>query len=139
MTSTQENTLESLLTFALRILSFYFLCVATAHLFGLKIPLLYVYFDVPSTGYQDRIISFMAMGWCLSFYAASKNVSTNQSLIKMLILAGAFAVAALANNNYVTDFTIHTSTPSLWAYWLQTGLLAIIVAGLYGLYRACFK
>ena len=139
MTSIQQSAPTKLLTLALQVLSLYFLCIAAAHLFGLKIPLLYVYYDVPSTGYQDRIISFMAMGWCLSFFAASKDVHANKGLIKMLVLAGLIAVAALANNNYVTDFSIHTQTPTLWAYWLQTGLLAVIVAGLFGLYRASFK
>ena len=34
----------------------YFLCMATAHVTDFKVPILFVYFDVPSTFYQNKII-----------------------------------------------------------------------------------
>ncbi len=36
----------------------YFCCMALAHFFGLKWPLLFVYYDTPFFAYQDKIISF---------------------------------------------------------------------------------
>ncbi len=35
-----------------------FCCMAVAHFFGLKYPLLFVYHDVPLYAHQDKIISF---------------------------------------------------------------------------------
>ena len=47
-----------LLHFALLAGVAYFCAMAVAHFFGIKWPLLFVYYDVPFHAYQDKIISF---------------------------------------------------------------------------------
>lgn len=37
--------------------SMYCLSVVAAHMLGAKVPILFVYFNVPSNAYQDRIIA----------------------------------------------------------------------------------
>ena len=49
----------------------YFGCIALAHAVGLKIPGLFIYFNVPSHLYQDHIIAFLAFGWATLFYVAA--------------------------------------------------------------------
>jgi hypothetical protein len=53
-----RNPSPALLRLALWAGAAYFCCMAVAHFFGLKYPLLFVYYDVPFFAYQDKIISF---------------------------------------------------------------------------------
>jgi hypothetical protein len=36
----------------------YFCCMAVAHFFSIKVPVLFVYYNTPFHAYQDKIISF---------------------------------------------------------------------------------
>jgi hypothetical protein len=47
--------------------AFYFMAVSIAHQMGTKIPLLFIFYDIPSERYQDLIISFLSFGWALLF------------------------------------------------------------------------
>lgn len=38
----------------------YFVAMSVAHFVGFKIPVLFIFYDVPSNAYQDKIISFCA-------------------------------------------------------------------------------
>ncbi|HHO56345.1 MAG TPA: hypothetical protein ENK21_08130 [Trueperaceae bacterium] len=95
------------------------------HLIGFKVPMLYIYFNVPSTRYQDQIISFLAFGWAMFFLA----VSYNLNMIKYLLTAGLVAVLALVNINLTNDFRAMADVSS-WPFWLQTVVLAIYAAWL---------
>lgn len=44
-----------------------FCCMAVAHFFDLKYPILFVYFDVPFHAYQDKIISFAVVAYVCLF------------------------------------------------------------------------
>ncbi len=52
-----------LLKYSLLAGGLYFASVALAHASGVKVPGLFVCFNVPSNNYQDQIISFLASGW----------------------------------------------------------------------------
>jgi hypothetical protein len=82
----------------------YFLAVAIAHMFRIKIPMLFVYYDVPSYGYQDRIISFLTFGWSTFLFTASINPTKNRDAVKAILIAGLTAVFGLNVINQVTDF-----------------------------------
>ena len=45
-----------LLQWSLLACTAYFLAMSTAHFIGFKVPVLFVYWDVPSNHYQDMII-----------------------------------------------------------------------------------
>jgi hypothetical protein len=82
----------------------YFLAIAVAHMLRLKVPLLFVYYDVPSYGYQDRIISFLSFGWAVFLFAASADPAKNRDAVKAILVAGLAAIFGLNVINSTTDF-----------------------------------
>ena len=89
----------------------YFLAVAIAHMVRIKIPMLFVYYNVPSYGYQDRIISFLSFGWAIFLFTASVDSTRNRAIVKAIIIAGLAAVFGLNVINHVTDF--HAMSPDI--------------------------
>lgn len=81
----------------------YFFCVAFVHAVGLKLPGLFVYYNVPSHAYQDRIISFLTFGWGVFFLLAARK--PRPDLIKAILMVGIVAVLALLVNTLITDFS----------------------------------
>lgn len=110
----------------------YFFCVALAHSLGVKIPGLFVYFNVPSYAYQDRIISFLAFGWAAIFYLAAQKM--NADMIKLILVIGLVAILALLVNTLITDFSqldggirpgyFLIIIFSLFLYWLSLVILS---------------
>jgi len=45
----------------------YFIAVSIAHQTGLKLPMLFIFYSIPSERYQDLIISFLSFGWATLF------------------------------------------------------------------------
>ena len=82
----------------------YFLAIAFVHMFRIKIPMLFVYYNLPSYGYQDRIISFLAFGWSVFIFTTSIDPMKNRIAVKAVLLAGLAAVIGLNVINHVTDF-----------------------------------
>jgi hypothetical protein len=82
----------------------YFLAIAIVHMLRLKIPLLFVYYDVPSYGYQDRIISFLSFGWSVFLFTASINPGRNREAVKAVLIAGFTGILGLNVINSTTDF-----------------------------------
>ena len=109
----------------------YFLLMSIAHAIGLKIPGLFIYFNVPSQTYQDKIISLLAFGWAIFFFVATSTMS--RKLIKSIIVCGAVALAMLTFINLTTDFKslhekidpklFHVETIILGVYWLSLMIL----------------
>ena len=111
----------------LRILLFsgavYFSGVAFCHAFGVKIPGFFVFYDIPSTPYQDRIISFLVFGWAVFFFTAASDPVRQRSLVRAILVAGAAAIIGLAL--IISSEEIHRAAVSIIPYWIQTGLLAV--------------
>jgi len=72
------------------------------HSLGIKIPGLFVYFNVPSYAYQDRIISFLALGWSAFFFLSAKKLDPD--MIKLILIIGLLAIIALSVNTLISDF-----------------------------------
>jgi len=95
------------------------------HALGLKVPGLFVYFNVPSFAYQDRIISFLAFGWAAFFYLTARKMDAD--FIKLILIIGFIAILALTTNSIITDFKFLnplarkadflTITSFLFVYW----------------------
>ena len=119
--------------------SIYFAVVAVVHQIGIKIPLLYIYFDVPSTEYQDRIISFLAFGWAVFFFAAYKISAKDIQIVKFLIVAGIAGVIGLVINNLRTDFTVLNPNCNVWIYWFGTFALFVYLMSLIVFYKRSSK
>ncbi len=82
----------------------YFLAIAIVHMLRIKIPFLFVYYDLPSYGYQDRIISFLSFGWSAFLFTASIDPAKNRDAVKAILFAGLAAVFGLNVINSVTNF-----------------------------------
>lgn len=105
--------------------SIYFLCVAIVHMIDFKIPVLFIYYDVPSYSYQDRIISFLAFGWSVFFYAAFTNTHRNAFIVKTILTSGAFAIIGLSVINLTTDFRNLSSNINVSMFWVETAGLFV--------------
>jgi hypothetical protein len=110
----------------------YFCCMAAAHFFGLKVPLLFVYYDVPFHAYQDKIISFAVVAYvCLFATAARHRVAVPAALVALGV-----TVLGLGAVNVSDALRAVLDGRSTRAYWLQTGLIAGYFLALLGLHLA---
>ena len=114
---------EKLLSWALFAGSTYFLAVSIVHMLGVKVPMLYIYFNVPSYEYQDRIISFFALGWSVFIFIAAKKPSEQLPLVTGIIYSGWIAIIGLIIINYQTDFYALNPSINPAVFWLESGLL----------------
>ena len=103
----------------------YFFLVSAAHLSGLKIPGLYIYFDIPSYPYQDSIVAFLTLGWSIFFYTAFTDVVKNIALVKAILIAGAAAIIVLSIINIKTDFQLLNSNVDINIIWLEIFILFV--------------
>lgn len=109
----------------------YFVCMAIAHFFGIKLPILFVYYDTPFYAYQDKIISFAVCAYVALFYSASKHrdVALNAIVVLFITVLGLSYVNASPALNAVLKANQATT-----AYWLQTGAIAVYLLMLLALY-----
>jgi len=109
----------------------YFCCMAFAHFFGLKVPVLFVYYDTPYYAYQDKIISFAVCAYAALFHAASRHRAVARNAIVVLALT----VLGLSAVNLSDDLdSVLSEGQSKLPYWLQTGAIAIYFIALLVLY-----
>ena len=108
----------------------YFLGVSVAHMAGVKVPLLFVYFSVPSHAYQDRIISFLSFGWSVFLFTAAIDPVKNRDLVKAVLIAGLAAVFGLHVINSVTDFRSLSPDAHPAAFRMETFGLSVYVGAL---------
>ena len=109
----------------------YFCCMAIAHFFSLKVPVLFVYYDTPYYAYQDKIIAFAVCAYIALFYSASRYrpVALNAIVVLAITVLGLCAVnlsSALA--------TVLQEGQSTAPYWLQTGAIGVYLLVLIVLY-----
>ena len=99
----------------------YFCCMAVAHFFCLKYPLLFVYYDVPFYAYQDKIISLAVVAYiCLFVNAALDRRAVPAALVALgVTVLGLSAV----NGSDALETVLDGRSPI--AYWMQTGLIAL--------------
>jgi len=103
----------------------YFFSMAAAHMIGWKVPGLFIYFDIPSNAYQDRIISVLAMGWSLFFLQAGLNPARNTHTIRTLLTAGLLALTGLSINTLSTNFTVLNPLAEVMHIWFQIAALFV--------------
>lgn len=101
----------------------YFGCIALAHTIGLKIPGLFIYFNVPSHPYQDHIIAFLAFGWSSFFYVASVDPVNHSLPVKAIMLSSAVAICGLSGINTFSDFASLSPSINVKFFWVQTVIL----------------
>lgn len=109
----------------------YFCCMAVAHYFGIKLPLLFVYYDTPFYAYQDKIISFAVVSYIALFYSAAQH----HAIVPAALIVLGVTVLGLASVN-VSDAlaSVLNEGQSTTPYWIQTGLIAAYFIALLVLY-----
>ena len=105
--------------------AFYFFLVSIAHLSGLKIPGLYIYFEIPSYSYQDNIVALLALGWAIFFFTAFTDPLKNITLVKAILVAGAAAIIILCMINIRTNFLLLNNFVNIKIIWLEIFILFI--------------
>lgn len=109
----------------------YFCCMAVAHFFSIKVPVLFVYYDTPFYAYQDKIISFAVCAYIALFYSASHHraVALNAIIVLAITVAGLSAV----NLSEALAQVLEQGRSTL-PYWLQTGAIGVYLLILIVLY-----
>ncbi len=129
-----RNKTTVILRSALFVGVLYFLGVSIAHLFGIKVPFLFIYYNVPSTVYQDRIISILSFGWAVFFFFALADTDHTKAFLKPILCAGGAALLGIAFINVTTDFHSLSPDSTPLAYWGQWLVLVIYFGLLAGAY-----
>jgi len=120
--------------------SIYFLLVAITHFSGIKIPGLYIYFDIPSYAYQDRIIALLSFGWCMFMYSGYQLVRSGHTKpVRYILLAGILAIISLLFINNSSEISQIATAKSRWLYMLEAILLFMYTLWLVILYVRCRK
>lgn len=98
----------------------YFFLVSAAHMFNIKVPVLFIYFNMPSYAYQDKIISFLAFGWAMFLYSGFAGVKKNALwLTKYILLAGSGAIIGLCIINTETNFNELAGGVKPFIFWIE--------------------
>ncbi|MES9869978.1 MAG: hypothetical protein ABW149_09810 [Sedimenticola sp.] len=109
------------LTYALLAGVAYFCCMAVAHFFGIKQPLLFVYYDTPFYAYQDKIISFAVVAYIGLFYAAARQ----RAVVPVVLWVLGITVLGLASVNLSDALAgVLVEGQTTIPYWIQTALIA---------------
>ncbi|MCG8525035.1 MAG: hypothetical protein MI748_01555 [Opitutales bacterium] len=100
----------------------YFTCMSIAHFFGIKVPLLFVYYDTPFYAYQDKIISFAVCAYIGLFLVASRDRFA--ALVAIIVLALTALGLSFVNFSNSLNEVLQEGQSTL-PYWLQTAFIAI--------------
>ncbi|MEM9013805.1 MAG: hypothetical protein AAGB02_01740 [Pseudomonadota bacterium] len=115
--------MPNLLRFGLIATIAYFVCMATAHFFGIKVPILFVYYDTPFYAYQDKIISFAVVSYIGLFVAALRDIKVVPIALGVL---GVTVLGLASVNTSDALASVMTEEQTTRPYWLQTGMIAVI-------------
>ena len=108
----------------------YFFAVSIVHFLGFKLPPLFIYYDVDSFVYQDRIISALSAAFAVFLFAGYKIVDRSPEIVKYIIAGGGLALAGIAFNNFFTRGDFRSNL----IYWIEIGFLALYLVSLFVFY-----
>lgn len=110
----------------------YFCCMAVAHFFGIKLPVLFIYYDTPFYAYQDKIISFAVVAYICLFVSAARK----PDVVPAALVAIWVTVIGLCAVNLSDALQAVLAGRTTAVYWAQTALLAVYAVALTVLWRA---
>jgi len=120
------NKARKILKWSLLTGAVYFFLVSAAHIAGIKVPVLFIYFSLPSYAYQDKIISFLAFGWAMFLFSGFIGLKNNSlDSVKYILFSGAGAIIGLSVVNISAEVKELSSIGDSLAFWLQTLFLFI--------------
>ena len=112
----------------------YFMLICVVHLTGVKVPGLYIYFNIPSYDYQDKIIAFLTFGWGIFFVTAAGDTG-NLKLLRSILIVGLGAISGLIFVNLSSDFEMLSPGINTGYFWIQNFILGLYLLWLFLLYR----
>ncbi|HMK56864.1 MAG TPA: hypothetical protein VK448_09535 [Dissulfurispiraceae bacterium] len=98
------NNIKRFYRALLFICAVYFLAVAIIHQTGIKISMLFVFYDIPSERYQDLIISFLAAGWSMLFLIGFLDDELKPRIQIPIIVSGVMAICGLIRARMEVQF-----------------------------------
>jgi hypothetical protein len=104
----------------------YFCCMSVAHFFGIKVPILFIYYDTPFYAYQDKIIAFAVVAYICLFTSAARSRDT----VPAALVAIWVTVLGLSAVNLSSALQLVLEGRGTAIYWLQTAALAIYALAL---------
>lgn len=109
----------------------YFVFMALAHFFSVKVPVLFIYYNTPFYAYQDKIISFAVTAYIALFYGASQSRDVARYAILVMIITA----ADLSYINISSELNaLLTEQQTTMPYWIQTGMIGAYTLVLIALY-----
>ncbi len=108
----------------------YFLAISIVSMLRIKVPVLSMYYSLPSYGYEDRMISFLSFGWSVFLFTASLDPVRNRDAVKGVIVTGVAALFGLHVINTVTDFTSLAPSVNPRVFRLEARGLGVYVGAL---------
>jgi len=106
----------------------YFFIAALLHFTGMKIAGFYIFYDLPSEAYQDRIIAVLALGWGAIYLLSAKDPLRYFDLTNLLVLIGLIGLTGMAANIWLIDYSHFKESTGTGSYWLQVfGLVFYIL------------
>lgn len=99
----------------------FFACMALAHFFGLKVPVLFVYWDPPFYAYQDKIIAFLLVTYMVLFAGAARH----RVMVPYALVSAWSTVAGLALVNLSDALAQVLNGGGTLAYWAITAAFAV--------------
>lgn len=111
---------QAVLTWLLRGGAAYFVGVAVAHWMNWKVPVLFLYYNIPSTGYQDKGIGTLSFGWAVFMYAASRH----RVLMPAVLVAGVAGLIGFALITGSPEIVQLAGAQGVKAYWVELLMLA---------------
>ena len=109
----------------------YFCCMAAAHFFSFKVPLLFIYYDTPFYAYQDKIITFAVVAYICLFASAARM----PDVVPAALVAIWITVLGLCAVNVSDALRSVLADKTTTVYWLQTALLLLYALSLTILWR----
>ncbi|MEW6640403.1 MAG: hypothetical protein AB1586_07840 [Pseudomonadota bacterium] len=118
--TTDETLNDRILKWSLLAGVGYFCCMAAAHFTGFKVPVLFIYYDVPFYAYQDKIISFCAFTYACLFHAAAQHrAAVPAALVSIVVTVLGLSAVNLSEALH----SVLKGAPTT-AYWIQTVMIA---------------
>jgi len=100
--------------------AFYFMMVAIAHQTGIRVPLLYIFYNIPSERFLELIISFLSLGWAILYMIGFQDNELNPKIQIPILFSGIAAICGLIRakstiaSHYEIDYEIAVLTVLLF-------------------------
>lgn len=102
----------------------YLFLVSAAHFFQIKVPVLFIYFDVPSNVYQDRIIAAVSFALAVFLLGCFRTRESSPGMIRYALRAGTGLALILAANNALAEDALRLNP----VYWGGIAFVCVYVA-----------